>query len=66
MRFLVGAVAVIVICALFGAPAALLLGWSPLTASNRQMANTSSKAVRQLPSRPKRNSTGQARQGRFF
>jgi hypothetical protein len=36
MRFFIGAVALTVICALFGAPALIVLGRSPLTASDRQ------------------------------
>jgi hypothetical protein len=36
MKFFIGALALTVICAIFGASAVLVLGWSPLTAGNRQ------------------------------
>jgi hypothetical protein len=36
MRFFIGALALTVICALFGAPALIVLGRSPLSASDRQ------------------------------
>jgi hypothetical protein len=36
MRFFIGALALTVICAIFGTPAVLLLGLTPLTASDRQ------------------------------
>jgi hypothetical protein len=36
MRFFIAALALTVICALFGAPALVVLGRSPLTASDRQ------------------------------
>jgi hypothetical protein len=40
MRFFVGALALAVICVLFGSPAAFVLGWSPLSAGNRQKASS--------------------------
>jgi hypothetical protein len=45
MRFLVGALALAVIGVLVGVPAALVLGWSPLSAANRQNAGTAAKAA---------------------
>jgi hypothetical protein len=43
MRFFIGALALAVICVIFGAPTALLLGWTPLTASGRQIVSASVK-----------------------
>ena len=43
MRFLVGAIALLVICVLVGTPAAFVLGWSPLSASHRQSLITTTK-----------------------
>jgi hypothetical protein len=43
MRFIIGALALTVICVLVGSPAALLLGWSPLTAGDRQTVSKSVK-----------------------
>jgi hypothetical protein len=40
MRFFVGALALAVICVLFGSPAAFVLGWSPLSAGDRQKASS--------------------------
>ncbi len=45
MRFLVGALALAVIGVLFGVPAAVVLGWSPLSAADRQNASTTAKAA---------------------
>ena len=45
MRFLVGALALAVLGVLVGVPAALVLGWSPLSAANRQNASTAAKAA---------------------
>ncbi len=45
MRFLVGALALAVLGVLVGAPAAFMLGWSPLNAANRQDASTTAKAA---------------------
>jgi hypothetical protein len=36
MRFFIGALALTVICAIFGAPALIVLGRAPLSASDRQ------------------------------
>jgi hypothetical protein len=44
MRFLVGAVALSVICVLLGAPAAVLLGWRPLPHGERQIVSKPEKA----------------------
>jgi hypothetical protein len=43
MRFLVGAVALSVICVLVGGPAALLLGWRPAPMGDRLMVAKSLK-----------------------
>lgn len=43
MRFFIGALALLVICAIFGSPAVLLLGWSPLTAGDLQKISKSVK-----------------------
>ena len=43
MRFLIGALALTVICALFAAPALVVLGRSPLSASDRQDLSTIKK-----------------------
>jgi hypothetical protein len=40
MRFFVGALALAVICVLFGSPAAFVIGWSPLSAGDRQKASS--------------------------
>jgi hypothetical protein len=40
MRFLVGVLALAVLGVLVGAPAAFMLGWSPLSATNRQSAGS--------------------------
>ena len=45
MRFVVGALALAVLGVLVGVPAALVLGWSPLSAANRQNASTAPKAA---------------------
>ena len=45
MRFVVGALALAVLGVLVGVPAALVLGWSPLSAANRQNAGTTAKAA---------------------
>ena len=44
MRFIVGALALAVLGVLVGVPAAFVLGWSPLSATNRQNASTTAKA----------------------
>ena len=44
MRFLVGVLALAVLGVLVGAPAAFMLGWSPLSATNRQSAGSPAKA----------------------
>ena len=43
MRFLVGALAPAVLGVLVGTPAAFVLGWAPLSATNRQSASTTVK-----------------------
>ena len=43
MRFIVGALALAVLGVLVGMPAAFVLGWSPLSATNRQSASTTAK-----------------------
>lgn len=43
MRFIVGALALLVICVTFGSPALLLMGRSPLSATNRQIVKTTAK-----------------------
>ena len=43
MRFFIGALALTVICALFGAPALFVLGRSGLTAADRQNLSTIKK-----------------------
>ncbi len=43
MRFLVGTLSLLVIGVIFGSPTALLLGWSPLSAHNRQIVKTTTK-----------------------
>ena len=45
MRFIVGALALAVLGVLIGMPAALVLGWSPLSAANRHNAGTTAKAA---------------------
>lgn len=43
MGFVVGALALAVLGVLFGVPAAFVLGWSPLSAMNRQDTGTTAK-----------------------
>ena len=43
MRFFVGALALAVLGALVGTPAAFVLGWAPLSATNRQNTFTTAK-----------------------
>ena len=45
MRFIVGALALAVLGVLIGMPAALVLGWSPLSAANRHNASATAKAA---------------------
>jgi hypothetical protein len=40
MKFLIGTVALLVICVVFGSPAIFLLGWRPLMVSERHIAGT--------------------------
>ena len=62
MRFFIGALALLVICAIFASPAVLLLGWSPLTASDRQIVGTIAKRTAHLlPSRRRANSVERRR-----
>lgn len=44
MRFFIGALALAVICAVFGSPAVLLMGWRPLTVSDRQIISSKIKS----------------------
>ncbi len=44
MRFFIGALALAVICVLFGLPVAVVLGWVPITATERQVASSSDKS----------------------
>ena len=55
MRFFIGALALAVICVLFGLPAAVVLGWIPITASERKVASTSVNG--RAPSVPNRVAT---------
>ncbi|MGH6750178.1 MAG: hypothetical protein ACRECI_12790 [Methyloceanibacter sp.] len=43
MRFFIGALALAVICILFGLPVAVVLGWVPITATERKMASSSDR-----------------------
>ncbi len=43
MRFFIGALALAVIFALVGLPVAAVLGWVPLTATERKMASSGDK-----------------------
>ncbi|MGA9605103.1 MAG: hypothetical protein WBQ82_13410 [Methyloceanibacter sp.] len=43
MRFFIGALALAVICVLFGLPVAVVLGWVPITATERKMASSSDR-----------------------
>jgi hypothetical protein len=43
MKWFIGALALAVICVMFGAPTASLLGWTPLTASGPQIVSASVK-----------------------
>ena len=43
MRFFIGALALAVICVLFGLPVAAVMGWVPITATERKMASSSDK-----------------------
>jgi hypothetical protein len=45
MRFIVGALALAVLGVLIGVPAAVVLGWSPLSAANRHNASATAKAA---------------------
>ena len=45
MRFLVGALALAVLGVLVGMPAAFVLGWAPLSATNQQSDSTTAKDV---------------------
>jgi hypothetical protein len=55
MRFLVGALALAVLGVLVGTPAAFVLGWAPLSATNRQSASTTAKN----PAAPVSKSSGE-------
>ncbi len=44
MRFFIGTLALAVICVLLGLPVAAVMGWVPITATERQMASSSDKA----------------------
>jgi hypothetical protein len=52
MRFFIGALALAVICVLFGLPVAVAMGWVPINASHRQIASASVKD--RAPSVPNR------------
>ena len=43
MRFFIGALAFAVLCVLIGLPVAAVMGWVPLTATERKMASSSDK-----------------------
>jgi hypothetical protein len=43
LRFFIGAVALAVICVLFGLPVAVVLRWVPVTATERKMASSSDR-----------------------
>jgi NhaP-type Na+/H+ and K+/H+ antiporter len=43
LRFFIGALALAVICVLFGLPVAVVLGWVPVTATERKMASSSDR-----------------------
>ena len=49
MKFFIGALALTVICALLGTPAVLVLGRSPLSASDWQALSTIKKERGKLP-----------------
>ena len=44
MRFFIGALALAVLTVFVGLPVAAVLGWVPLTATERQMASSSDKS----------------------
>lgn len=44
MRFFIGALALTVICVLVGLPVAAVLGWVPLTATERKVASSGDKS----------------------
>jgi hypothetical protein len=46
MRFFIGALALTVIFVMVGLPAAVVLGWVPITATERKMANSSEQIGR--------------------
>lgn len=60
MRFFIGALALAVICVLFGSPAAFVLGWSPLSAGDRQKASSSGKDGGAVAARLEARAEGQA------
>ena len=64
MRFFVGALALAVLGALVGTPAAFVLGWAPLSATNRQ--TPAPLQGRTAPSKPSGETAVTARpKGRF-
>jgi hypothetical protein len=44
MRFFIGALALTVICVLLGLPVAAVLGWVPVTATERKVASSGDKS----------------------
>jgi hypothetical protein len=59
MRFFTGALALAVICVLFGSPVAFVLGWSPLSAGDRQKASSTGKAGGAVVAKPEARAEGQ-------
>jgi hypothetical protein len=60
MRFFTGALALAVICVLFGSPVAFVLGWSPLRAGDRQKASSSGKDSGAIAAKPEARAERQA------
>jgi hypothetical protein len=57
MRFIIGVLALAVLGVLVGLPAAFMLGWSPLSAANRQNASTTAKDARAPVAEPSGETT---------
>jgi hypothetical protein len=60
MRFIVGALALAVLGVLVGTPAAFVLGWSPLSASDRQKGSSSGKDGGAVAAKPEARAESEA------